>query len=90
MQAGALMIIYVLIAIVMQGIGFLISRMVDFEWPAAGLLTFLILFMAAYGFAWPVAVRVTEWGIRRLGHVVESEQSGGDARRDVARKKATT
>ena len=48
----------------------------------AGLLTFLILFMGAYGVAWPIAVAITEWGIRRLGYVVETEQSGGDARQD--------
>jgi hypothetical protein len=87
MQAGALMIMYVLIAFVMQGIGFLISRMVDYEWPAAGLMTFLLLFMAAYGLAWPVAVWITEWGIRRAGYVVETEQSGGDERRDLVRPK---
>jgi hypothetical protein len=31
-----------------------------------------------------------EWLIRRGGHVVQSEQSGGDARRDMVRKKATS
>jgi hypothetical protein len=91
MQAGALMIIYVLTAFVVQGIGFLISRVVDYEWPTLGLMTFLILFMGAYGIAWPIAVRITEWGLRRAGYVVETEQSGGDARRDVVRpKKAPT
>jgi steroid 5-alpha reductase family enzyme len=88
MQAGALMIIYVLTAFVVQGIGFLISRVVDYEWPTLGLMTFLILFMGAYGIAWPIAVRITEWGIRRAGYVVETEQSGGDARRDVLRPKS--
>jgi len=88
MQAGALMVIYVLTAIVLQGIGFLISRVVDYEWPTAGLLTFLLLFMSAYGFAWPIAVRITEWGIRRAGYVVETEQSGGDARRNAEHRKA--
>ena len=82
MQAGALMIIYVLTAFMLQGLGFLISRIVDYEWPTAGLLTFLLLFLAAYGFAWPIAVRVTEWGIRRAGYVVETEQSGAQRRRD--------
>jgi hypothetical protein len=57
------------------------------EWPAAGLLTFLILFMAAYGLPWPIAARITESGIRQIGYVVETEQSGGDARRDVVRTK---
>jgi hypothetical protein len=72
MQAAALMSIYVATAIVMQFIGFLISRLVDLQWPAAGLMTFLILFMSAYGFAWPVAVRITEWGIVKLGYTVET------------------
>jgi hypothetical protein len=46
-------------------------------------MTFLILFVGAFGLAWPIAVRITEWGIRRLGYVVEMQQSGGDQRRDV-------
>ena len=53
MQAAALMGIYVLTAFVMQGIGFVISRVVDYQYPAAGLMTFLIIFMGAYGLAWP-------------------------------------
>ena len=71
-----------------QLIGFLISRLVDYEWPTLGLMTFLILFMGAFGIAWPIAVRITEWLIRWRGYVVETEQSGGAARRDVARKPA--
>jgi hypothetical protein len=82
MQALALMIIYVLTAAVLQGIGFLISQIVDRQWAAASTLTFLILFLAAYGFAWPIAVRITEWLIRRCGYVVETEQSGGEGRTD--------
>jgi hypothetical protein len=66
MQAGSLMVIYLLTAIVMQGIGFLISRAVDYKWPTAGLLTFLILFMSAYGFAWPIAVRIPDADRRTL------------------------
>lgn len=71
MQAAALMGIYVLTAFVMQGIGFVISRVVDYQYPAAGLMTFLIIFMGAYGLAWPVAVWITEWGIVKLGYEVE-------------------
>jgi hypothetical protein len=71
MQAGALMIIYIFTAFVMQGIGFVISRLVDYEWPTAGLMTFLVLFLAAYGFAWPIAVWITEWLIARAGYKVE-------------------
>jgi hypothetical protein len=72
MQAAALMGIYVVTAFVMQFIGFGISRVIDYEWPAAGLMTFLVLFMAAYGVAWPVAVRITEWAIVRAGHKVQT------------------
>ena len=82
MQAVALLVTFVLTAIVLQFCGFLISQVVDQIWPAAGLLTFLVCFLAAYGIAWPIAVRITEWSIRRAGYVVETEQSGGDARRD--------
>jgi hypothetical protein len=82
MQAAALMIIYVLTAAVMQGIGFFISQIVDRQWPTAGTLTFLILFLSAYGFAWPVGVWITEWLIRQCGYVVETDQSGGEGRTD--------
>jgi hypothetical protein len=51
-------------------------------------MTFLILFMGAFGIAWPIAVRLAEWLIRARGYVVQTEQSGGDARMDVARPKA--
>jgi hypothetical protein len=87
MQALTLMIVYVLTTFTVQFLGFLISRLVDYEWPTLGLMTFLILFMGAFGLAWPIAVRLTEWLIRFRGYVVETEQSGGDARLDVARKR---
>jgi hypothetical protein len=51
------------------------------------LMTFLLLFMAAFAIAWPLAVLIAEWVIRSLGYEVESEQSGGDRRRDVARQR---
>ena len=82
MQAGALLTIYALTTISLQFVGFLISRLVDYEWPTLGLMTFLMLFMAAFGLAWPIAVRITEWLIRRAGYVVETEQSGAATRRD--------
>jgi hypothetical protein len=88
MQAGALMVIYVLTTGIVQLIGFLISRLVDYAYPTLGLMTFLILFLGAFGLAWPIAVRITEWMIRRAGYVVETEQSGGETRRDVAPRKA--
>jgi hypothetical protein len=82
MQSLTLMIIYVLTTVTLQFAGFLISRVVDSQWPTLGLMSFLILFMAAFGFAWPIAVRVAEWLIRRGGYVVQTEQSGAATRRD--------
>ena len=41
MQAAALMAIYIVTAAVVQFVGFLISRLIDYQWPTAGLLTFL-------------------------------------------------
>jgi len=87
MQALTLMIVYVLTTATVQLIGFLVSRLVDYEWPSLGLTTFLILFLGAFGIAWPFAVLITEWLIRRAGYVVETEQSGGARRQDVVRTK---
>jgi hypothetical protein len=72
MQSAALMITYILCTIVVQAIGFGISKIVDIQWPAAGLMTFLVIFMSAFGVAWPLAVRITEWGIRKAGHEVDT------------------
>ena len=77
MQALTLMIVYALTTISLQVLGFVISRLVDYEWPTLGLMSFLILFMAAFGIAWPIAVRIAEFLIRRAGHEVETAQSGG-------------
>ena len=77
MQALTLMIVYAITTITLQFLGFVISRLVDYEWPTLGLMSFLILFMAAFGIAWPVAVRIAEFMIRRAGYVVETAQSGG-------------
>ena len=82
MQSLTLLVTFVLTAICLQTIGFGISRVVDSQYPAFGLMTFLILFIAAFFLAWPIAVRIAEWLIRRAGYVVETEQSGGDWRRD--------
>ena len=71
MQALALMAIYILTAAVVQFIGFLISRAVDYQWPTVSVTVFLILFLAAYGIAWPIAVWITEWAIVKLGYEVE-------------------
>ena len=82
MQALTLMIVYVLTTVTVQFIGFLISKLIDYQYPTAGLMSFLILFLAAFGIAWPIAVRLAEWLIRSRGYVVETEQSGGAARLD--------
>src|SRR5947208_3335950 len=57
MQAAFLMGVYILTTFVVQFIGFLISRLVDFEFPTMGLMTFLVLYLGAFGLAWPIAVR---------------------------------
>lgn len=77
MQALTLMIVYVLTMVIIQFLGFLVSRLVDYEYPTLGLMTFVILFISAFGLAWPIAVRVAEWLIRSRGYVVETAQSGG-------------
>ena len=53
MQAVTLIVTFVLTAAVVQFAGFLISQGIDRVWPTAGLLTFLILFLTAYGIAGP-------------------------------------
>jgi hypothetical protein len=82
------MIVYVLTLASVQFIGFVISRLVNYEFPTLGLMTFLVLFLGAFGIAWPIAVRIAEFLIRRRGYVVETAQSGGAARRDVAGRNA--
>ena len=76
MQALTLMVVYVVSLLSVQLVGFVISRLVNYQFPAFGLMTFLILFLAAFGIAWPIAVRIAEWLIRRAGYVVETKQSG--------------
>lgn len=76
MQALTLMIVYILSLISTQFVGFLISRLIDYQWPTLGLTTFLILFLAAFGIAWVPAVRIAEWLIRSRGFEVETKQSG--------------
>lgn len=71
MQALLLMAIYVLTTACVQFIGFLISRLVDLQYPAVSVMTFLALFLAAFGIAWPIAVRITEWLIERSGRTVQ-------------------
>lgn len=76
MQALTLMVVYVLTTATVQFIGFLVSRVVDLQFPTFGLMTFLILFLGAFGIAWPIAVRIAEALIRWRGFVVETKQSG--------------
>jgi hypothetical protein len=66
------MLVYVLTTIMVQFLGFLISRLVDLQYPAISVMTFLMLFLAAFGIAWPIAVYVTEWLIVRSGRTVET------------------
>ena len=88
MQSLTLMLTYVLTTITVQFIGFLISRVVDYEYPTLGLMTFLILFLSAFGIGWPIAVRIAEWLIRRAGYEVETQQSGGEVRLAAERRDA--
>ena len=76
MQALILMSVYVVTLVAVQTVGFLISRLVDLQYPAFSVMVFLLLFLAAFGIAWPIAVYIAEWLIRRSGRVVETKQSG--------------
>jgi hypothetical protein len=58
--------VYVAVTIVGQLFGFGISRIVDHLNPALGLMTFLVLFIAMFGIAWPIAVYLTK--PRAAGH----------------------
>lgn len=88
MQSLILMVIYILTTAAVQFIGFLISRLVDYQWPTGGLMTFLALFMISFFVAWPVAVRIAEGIIRKLGWSLETEQSGGALRQDHLARRA--
>ena len=69
-QALTLMVVYVLTVVSVQFLGFLISRLVDYEWPTLGLMTFLILFLGAFGIAWPIAAarrRIPDPALRLRG-----------------------
>lgn len=73
MQAAFLMFTYIVVTAIVQFIGFLISLTVQYEWPTAGLLTFIAFFLAAFGIAWPLAVRLAEWAIVKAGYTLETE-----------------
>jgi uncharacterized membrane protein YkvI len=80
MQSLILMVVFIFTVITVQFTGFVISRLVDYQYPTFGLMTFLILFMGAFFISWPIAVRIAEWVIRRAGYVLETDQSGGARR----------
>jgi hypothetical protein len=65
------MIVYIFTTALVQFLGFLISRVVHLQFPSTSVMTFLVLFLAAFGLAWPIAVYVTEWLIKRSGRKVE-------------------
>jgi hypothetical protein len=56
MDTALLIGIYLITTLIYQTIGFGISRAVDQFHSAAGLLTFLLLYLAAFYIAWPTAV----------------------------------
>jgi len=74
-QALLLIMVYILTTVIAQFGGFLISRLVDVQFPAVSVMTFLVLFLVSFGVAWPIAVRVTEWLIVRAGRVVETRDA---------------
>jgi hypothetical protein len=55
-----LMGVYLLVTLVLQGSFILVSRFIDQFSEEWSLLVFLVLFMAAFALAWPIAVRITE------------------------------
>jgi hypothetical protein len=57
--AVLLLVIYVFIVMIFQALGFGISKLVDYVNPASSMLVFLVLFIGAFGLAWPIAVRLT-------------------------------
>jgi hypothetical protein len=71
-QALLLMTVYVITTALVQFVGFVISRLVDLQFPAFSVMAFLVLFLAAFAIAWPIAVFVTEWLIVRSGRKVET------------------
>jgi hypothetical protein len=71
MQALVLMIVYLLTAAAVQVMGFFISRGIEYVYPTLGLTTFLIVFLAAFILAWPIAHWITVTGIRQAGFRVE-------------------
>ena len=67
MDAAILILTYIIVTAIVQGLGFLLSEIVDYEYPTAGLMTFLILFLGAFFAAWPSAVRIADRLISKRG-----------------------
>jgi uncharacterized membrane protein YkvI len=59
-SALLLIIVYLVLVVIGQAVGFGFSRIVDGVAPAFGLLTFLVLFILMFFAAWPLAVHLTE------------------------------
>jgi hypothetical protein len=57
--ALALIGTYLVITAVLQFVGFLVSWVIDKYDPTVGLLTFVIVFIAMFWLAWPIAVRIS-------------------------------
>jgi uncharacterized membrane protein YhaH (DUF805 family) len=55
-----LLMTYVFVVMALQALGLGASRLVDYASPSWSLLFFLVLFIGAFGLAWPIAVRLTE------------------------------
>ena len=51
---------YILVTMVLQVLGFVISRGVDEIVPSLSLFVFLGLFMYSFGLGWPIAVYITQ------------------------------
>jgi uncharacterized membrane protein YkvI len=67
MQAVFLMVTYVLTAIGFQVAGFGVSRVIEYQYPTAGLTAFLLMFLLALVVAWPIAIVIAEWAIQKAG-----------------------
>ena len=66
------MVVYIATTAVVQFAGFLISRLVDLHFQTISVMAFLMMFLAAFGIAWPIAALMTEWLITRSGRKVET------------------
>ena len=72
MDATILIVTYIIMTAIVQGIGFLISEVIDYEYPTFGLMSFLIMFLGAFFAAWPIAVRIADRLIaKRAGRKTE-------------------